>query len=136
MDYNENEEEAIAKGKMVAITTLSVIGVVILIIVIICFAGPKLIDRLVTLRAYRVLKINDENKENIIELLEQEKDNIFPEMKYCDSMYKIEYNDLFPDGTDYTIYCKDEKSISFGIDKVGEDVLHSYIHKNGYDEIR
>lgn len=137
MEYNENEEEVMAKGKMIAVTTLSVIGVITLLTFVVCFVGPKLIDRLVTLREYRVLKITDDNREQIIKLLEQEKEHIGPaEMRYCDSMYKIEFTDLFPDGTDYTIYCKEEKNISLGIDKVGEDVLHTYIEENGYDSVR
>ena len=49
---------------------------------------------------------------------------------------KIEYYNTFPDGTNYTIYCKDTDNIGFSIDKVGEDKLQSYIYKYGDMERR
>ena len=61
---------------------------------------------------------------------------MFYNNNYCDSMYKIEYYNMFPDGTDYTIYCKEEDNINFGIDKVGEDTLATYIKNQGYIEKR
>ena len=94
-------------------------------------------DKIKVIKKYYILDINDKNRNTIINLLEQEKDNIFPNANvYCDSLYKIEYYNQFPDGTSYKIYCKAEENINFGIDKVGEDVLKSYIYENGYTELR
>ena len=119
------------KNKKDLIILFSVI-VIIFVVIVGCIYGAPLIFKI---KIYRSLNITEDNKNKIIELIELEKENIlFP--RTCDSMYKIEYWDMFPDGTNYTIYCKEEKNIEFSIDKVGEDVLHSYIKKYGKDKIR
>lgn len=119
------------KNKKDLIILFSVI-VIIFVVIVGCIYGAPLIFKI---KIYRSLNITEDNKNKIIELIELEKENIlFP--RTCDSMYKIEYRDMFPDGTNYTMYCKEEKNIEFSIDKVGEDVLHSYIKKYGKDKIR
>ena len=134
MDFNE-EEIVKTKSKMYVITTFSVIGVIILFILIFIFSIKFTIND-VSKKTYYVLDVTNKNKNEVIELLEQEKENMFYNNYYCDSIYKIEYYNMFPDGTDYTIYCKEEDNINFGIDKSGEDVLATYIYDNGYTEKR
>lgn len=134
MDFNE-EEIVKTKSKMYVITTFSVIGVIILFILIFIFSINSTINDF-SKKTYYVLDVTNKNKNEVIELLEQEKENMFYNNNYCDSMYKIEYYNMFPDGTDYTIYCKEEDNINFGIDKVGEDTLATYIKNQGYIEKR
>ena len=134
MNFND-EEIAKTKGKMYAITTFAVIGTIIIFILISIFGIKSSFNNL-SLKKYYVLDINNENKDMIIELFNQEKENIFYTHSYCETMYKIEYYNSFPDGTNYTMYCKDEDNIEFGIDKVGEDTLATYIRNQGYIEKR
>lgn len=134
MDFNE-EEIVKTKSKMYVITTFSVIGVIIFFILIFIFSINSTIND-VSKKTYYVLDVTNKNKNEVIELLEQEKENMFYNNNYCDSIYKIEYYNMFPDGTDYTIYCKEEDNINFGIDKVGEDTLAIYIKSQGYIEKR
>lgn len=130
------DEKEVVKAKMYAITTLSVIGVIIIIIIAGYLSIKSYFDSLFTTKTvYFVLNVDDSNRDRIIELFANEKENIYNQ-NYCDSIYKIEYHHLFPDGTDYTMYCKDEENISFSIDKVGEDTLATYIHENGMRETR
>lgn len=132
LNYDENDEQMKRKTKIYTITTFSVIGAIIVFIII----GILSINAFFTKKEYFVLNVNDKNKYKVIELFEKEKENIFYTKDYCDSIYKIEYYNLFPDGTSYTMYCKDEKNITFGIDKVGEDTLATYIYENGKREIK
>ena len=131
MNYKKNntEEAILLKGKKIAKITLLIICIIVVCLIVASFY----VYRSFTTKTYIELKINNDNRAIILNLLEQEKDNISisQKIKYCDSMYKIEYMDGFPDGTNYTIYCKEENNIEFSIDKVGEDVLHTYILKNG-----
>lgn len=121
--FKKNRNKLILIISVITITFILIVG---------CIYGASLIFKI---KIYRSLKITEDNKNKIIELIELEKENIlFP--RTCDSMYKIEYRDMFPDGTNYTIYCKEEKNIEFSIDKIGEDVLHSYIKKYGKDKIK
>ena len=121
-----------------AIIILSIFAislVIILFILIFMFSINSTINDF-SKKTYYVLDVTNKNKNEVIELLEQEKENMFYNNNYCDSMYKIEYYNMFPDGTDYTIYCKEEDNINFGIDKVGEDTLATYIKNQGYIEKR
>lgn len=131
MDFNENDEEIKAKGRMIAITTLSVIGAIIIFVIIGIFFVKSFFTELVKSENY-VLEINNNNnnkdKDKIIELLKNEN------QKYCDSIYKIEYRQLFPNDQDVKIYCKDEDNINFGIYDTSE--LITYIHNNGTLERR
>lgn len=124
-----NDDEIITKGKMY----IFIVIVVILVIVFICLSvyfSFKALDEDLSKKYYYYVDINDKNKDEIISLLHEEKDNMIG-TNYCDSMYKIEYYNIFPNGTSYTIYCKDTDNINFSIDKVGEDKLQSYIYKYG-----
>lgn len=137
LNFDENDEIIKTKSKMYVITTLSITGVIILFVVISIFSIKSVFNSLlITKNEYFALNIDDKNKDKIIELFNNEKENIFPNKNYCESIYKIEYYHLFPDGTQYTMYCKDEDGITFGIDKVGEDTLATYIYENGKREIK
>lgn len=136
MSFNEDdiEEEVIkSKSKMYAITTVFIIIAIIVIIFSVWFIIKSSVNGLLHPKTrYHILDINQDNKSEIINLYIQEMNN----EKYCESMYKIEYNYSFPDGKDYTMYCKDGNNIRFAIDKGGEDTLATYIEQNGYNEIR
>lgn len=109
------------------------IYIIIILLIILFVIVPLVIRLMIYKRTYYSLDISSENRNYIIELLEKEKTNIFnaSSENYCNSLYKIEYSNPFPDGTDYKIYCKDEKDITFNIDKASKDVLSDYIYKNG-----
>ena len=136
MSFNEDdiEEEIIkSKSKMYAITTVFIIIAIIVMIFSVWFSIKSSFNGLLHSKTrYHILDINQDNKNEIINLYIQQMNND----KYCESMYKIEYHYSFPDGTDYTIYCKDGDNIKFSIDKGGEDTLAIYIDQNGYNEIR
>ncbi len=132
MEFNEDEIKT--KGKMYNF----IIIVVILVIVFICLSiyfSFKALGEDLSKKYYYYVDINNQNKDEIMSLLNEETDNMTG-INYCDSMYKIEYYNTFPDGTNYTIYCKDTDNIGFSIDKVGEDKLQSYIYKYGDMERR
>lgn len=89
---------------------------------------------------YMYLKINDNNRYEITELLKQQEDEMFGKSvnKSFDTCYKnlfrIEVIHLFPDGEDYTMYCGKEK-IEFSIDSSNYE-LSNYIGKNGHQWFR
>lgn len=133
MKLEETEEEAIKKGKRIANITFIIIGIVVSLIIISIF----LIKNILESKEYFVLEVNDKNRDKVLELLNNEKENMsYKNDYYCNSIYKIEFFRLFPDGTNYTIYCKNEENINFDIDKVGIDTLEKYIYENGKKEIR
>ncbi len=115
------------------IKTKRKIYTIIIVLIALFIIVPLSVILIINRRTYYVLDINSENRNYIIELLEKEKTNIFnaSSKDYCSSLYKIEYSTSFPDGNDYKIYCKDEKNITFSIDKDGKDVLEKYIYENG-----
>lgn len=84
---------------------------------------------------YRYVKINDNNREVIKELIKEQKNKMFNNTKDVDfnkcinSMNKIEMEYLFPDGENYQIYCKNKK-YNFSLDDVNYD-LPNYIYNNG-----
>ena len=84
---------------------------------------------------YIYLKINNDNKEHIISLLQEQEENMFNlEGKiYLNTCYKnlkrIEVVYLFPDGEDYILYCQEEQ-ISFSLDNPNYS-LPRYVGKNG-----
>ncbi len=135
-----NDEEDNIKRTEEIVKTIALFVVIIPIIFIITIFTIKDIftsSNLKYMEKFYILDVNNENKSTIISLIEQEKDYIGLNSKlYCDSLYRIEYYNMFPDGTHYTIYCKDEENINFGIDKVGEDVLKNYIYENGFSELK
>lgn len=128
MDLTEKEVIKTKRKIYIIITLLIVLFIII----------PLVVRLMIYRRTYYVLDINNENRNYIIELLEKEKTNIFnaSSENYCNSLYKIEYSNSFPDGTDYKIYCKDEKDITFSMDKDGKDVLEKYIYENGKKKTR
>ena len=94
------EEELIkAKLKIVIVTVLTIFILIVVSIYIISNSISKIENK----KDYYVLELD--NKEEIIKLLEE--DNI----KYCESMYKIEYYYTFPHSSTTTIYCMEEENI-------------------------
>lgn len=140
MKFNdEDEEENIKRTEEIVkiIAFFVVIIPVIFIVLIITVSSIFTSSNIKYMEKFYILDVNNENKSIIINLIEQEKENISSNSKlYCDSLYRIEYYNMFPDGTHYTIYCNDEENINFGIDKVGDDVLKNYIYENGFSELK
>ena len=132
---NFEEETRKTKIKIITITVLVVFGFLFFLVFLPLFLVNSFFSSTTT-TTYYVLKIDEENKEKVRSLLKQERPHMSlgkNDFTSCD-MEKIEYYTMFPDGTSYTLYCKNQKDISFGIDKVGEDVLKSYIYENGTKE--
>ena len=127
------EETAKTKGKLYAMTILAVVGVLIVVILSIENFTSQM-GKTLTEQTYYYVEINDPNRTEIMNLLVAEKGS--DEQFYCDTMYKIEYVAMFPDGTFYTIYCQEQPNINFSIDKVGDDSLKDYIYHNGKMEKR
>ena len=140
MKFNDEDEkenikrtEEIVKTVAFFVVIIPVIFIVLIITVLSIFTSSNI----KYMEKFYILDVNNENKSIIINLIEQEKENISSNSKlYCDSLYRIEYYNMFPDGTHYTIYCNDEENINFGIDKVGDDVLKKYIYENGFTELK
>ena len=132
---NLNEEEVMRKGNRLGCIVLIIIGIVVISSIIVIVSIYKMFTSPIP-RKYYVLDVNDNNKEEVIQLFENEKENIFRTEKYCDSIYKIEYYNTFAHGTDYTMYCMNEENISFGLNTSGIDSLAKYIRENGYAEKR
>ena len=138
MKFNDEDEnirrtEEIVKTVAFFVVIIPVIFTVLIITVSSIFTSSNI----KYMEKFYILDVNNENKSIIINLIEQEKENISSSSKlYCDSLYRIEYYNMFPDGTHYTIYCNDKENINFGIDKVGDDVLKNYIYENGFTELK
>ena len=124
MEFNDEEEIVKNKSKMYTITILSVIGVIILFINISVFSVKSFFND-VSKHKYYVLDVNTENKYEIISLLKEEN------IKYCESIYKIEYEQLFPNDKSAKIYCQNEKDVEFSISDNKESQLANYIYNNG-----
>ncbi len=124
MEFNDEEEIIKTKSKMYTITILSVIGFIVLSITIFVFSIKSLFYD-VSKHKYYVLDINTENKDKIIYLLKEEN------IKYCESIYKIEYEQLFPNDKSAKIYCQNEKDVEFSIYDNKESQLANYIYNNG-----
>lgn len=75
---------------------------------------------------YYELKVDKNNRLEVIEMLKKE------DKRYCDSVYKLEMRQLFPDDKSLTIYCKDE-ILGDGIcDGCGiESNIPWYMYKHG-----
>lgn len=124
MEFNDEEEIIKTKSKMYTITILSVIGVIILFITIFVFSVKSFFND-ASKHKYYVLDVNTENKDKIIFLLKEEN------IKYCESIYKIEYEQLFPNDKSAKIYCRNEKDVEFTISDNKESQLANYIYNNG-----
>ena len=129
MDNDNNEKLIKVKGNVIAIITLSIIGFVIIILIVIMISVKSFFEDL-SKDKYYVLYVNKNNKEKIISLLKQENN------KYCKSIYKIEYTQLFPNDKSAKIYCSNEPDITFGIFDNKSIELANYIQENGIVEIR
>lgn len=126
---NEIEKEKIkTKGKMVAITTLSIISVVVFFIGIIIYFTKSFLND-IEKHIYYFVEINDNNKEEIITLLNDEN------IEYCDSIYKIEYERILTGDIISKIYCNNEENISLNIYN-GDSKIINYIHEYGNIEKR
>lgn len=128
MNFNDNEEITETKYKMYSITTLSIITVIIIFIGMVIFSTRTFFNAL-DKHKYYVVEVNDDNKENIISLLENEN------LKYCESIYKIEYERVFTGDIFSKIYCQNEDNISLSIYD-DESKLIQYIRENGSVEKR
>ncbi len=129
---NDDYEKVKKTGDIYARVALTIIAILTIFVIIVII----MIKSFFTKKEYFVLDVNDKNRDKVIELFKNEKENISYNKNYCDTIYKIEYHHLFPDGTEYTMYCKDEDNISFSIDKVGKDTLQTFIYENGKREIK
>ena len=89
---------------------------------------------------YTYINVNNDNKEKIISLLQEQEDNMFikDKDKIKNECYKklnrIEVVFRFPDGEDYTLYCGKNK-ISFSLDNSNYN-LPKYISENGHIGLR
>ena len=129
MDDLEKYEEEKTKGKMFAITTISVIIAIIVFITLGIFSIKAFFKDLST-HKYYVLEVNELNKQEVITMLENE------DKKYCESLYKIEYTTLFPNGINAKIYCNDEEDIYIPIEDDKPSEIINYISRNGNLEKR
>ena len=124
MDNDNNEEIIKTKGKMYAITTLSIISIIILFFVIgLYFIKSFCNDFFKYKENYYSLDITNNNKEQIISFLKAK------EIDYCESLYKIEYIYSFPHREEITIYCKNEQNVNLYTDNNND--LVEYIKNNG-----
>ena len=113
---------------------------VILISILFLFIIFRVLLFLGKIQDYRYLNINNDNKENIINLLQEQEENMFNlktniNLNICyKNIEKIEVVFLFPDGENYVIYCKENK-ISFSLDSANYN-LSKYINENGHTGFR
>ena len=88
---------------------------------------------------YTYINVNNDNKEKIIALLQEQEDNMFLEdgdtsKNECyKKLKRIEVIFRFPDGEDYSLYCGKNK-ISFSLDNANYN-LPNYISENGHRRI-
>lgn len=117
-------EEVKTKGKIIVVTTVSIIGVLILLVIMSVYFMKSMTDEILKHREnYYALDINDSNRPEIMSLLESKN------TPYCESMYKMEYINSFPHSESIVIYCKDEKDIHLRGDS--NSGLMEYIQGNG-----
>ncbi|MFR5856630.1 MAG: hypothetical protein ACLUFU_02325 [Bacilli bacterium] len=114
---------------------LFLIMLVISIFILILFIVFKMLLFLGKIQDYKCLLINNDNKENIINLLQEQEENMFnlkTNINLSDCYKKIERIEavyFFPDGENYVIYCKENK-VSFSLDNSNYN-LPKYISENG-----
>lgn len=105
LDDNEYIENKKGKLKLFYIITFLVMGVLIMMVVFAMMIVNFILSD-TGKNEYYVLEVNQENKEQIISLLEKEN------KPYCESIYKIEYEQLFPNDKIAKVYCRNGKKIS------------------------
>jgi len=79
-------------------------------VLVVCFILFKSFIVELSKKDYYSIDITEDNKSKILELLEERN------IEYCESIYKIEFMQNFPDDKSGEIYCSDEKNIYFVID--------------------
>ena len=114
---------------------LSIISIVVLFAFIFI-----LLNLFGIIREYKYIKINDNNKEEIVLLLKGQKHNMFNTSKDFDlnqcieSVNRLEVEYMFPDGENYVIYCNNNKYF-FSLDNTDFD-LPNYLYENGKTSYR
>jgi len=105
----QNIEQEIQKCKKIGKITIFIICGLIMVLVV-CFILFKSFIVELSKKDYYSIDITEDNKSKILELLEERN------IEYCESIYKIEFMQNFPDDKSGEIYCSDEKNIYFVID--------------------
>ncbi len=121
----EKEKTKVKIWMYILIIFVSVGGVVWFIYSI--YLSFKALGEDLSKNTYHVLELTDDTKKEIVTILENENKN------YCESMYKIEWNHIFPHGTNIKIYCKDTENIIFNS---SDSEMLKYINDNGIIERR
>lgn len=129
MNYNEDDEIVKTKGKMYAVTALTVIFTIIIFMFVIIIS-IKSCDQTLTKHKYYILKVTDTNKSEVLNLLKDDK------KQYCNSIFKIELNGFLTNDKKLKIYCKNEENIEFSISDNNESKIITYIYDNGKIENR
>ncbi len=122
LHFDENYIEIKTKSKMYVITTISIICVIIIFVGLTIFSFKSIFTEFEK-HKYYIAEVNDNNKEEIISLLNNEN------IEYCGSIYKIEYERNFIGAIFSTIYCKSEDSISFCFRKHNDSKIIQYINE-------
>lgn len=98
----------------------------LIMILVFCFILFKSFIVELAKKDYYYIDITENNRSKIIELLEERN------IEYCESIYKIEFMQNFPDDKSGEIYCLDKKNIYFIIDdSTMKNDLVDYIKNNG-----
>lgn len=105
----QNIEQEIQKCKKIGKITIFIICGLIMVLVVCLILFKSFIVEL-SKKDYYSIDITEDNKSKILELLEERN------IEYCESIYKIEFMQNFPDDKSGEIYCSDEKNIYFVID--------------------
>ena len=132
-DYDKQNDLEKEKTKLkIWLCTISILILVAGIILFIysIYASIKSLGNDLSMHTFHVVEIDFNNKNEIISILEKENRN------YCESMYKIEYESLFPNDYNVKIYCMNEDDISFGVADNEHSNLINHIHDNGIIEKR
>lgn len=121
----QNIEREIQKCKKNGKITIFIICGFITVLVL-CFILFKSFIVELSKKDYYHIDITENNRTKIIELLEE------TNIEYCESIYKIEFMQNFPDDKSGEIYCLDKKNIYFIIDdSMIKNDLVDYIRNNG-----
>lgn len=121
-------KKRILKIFLIMLVILTFMLLLLIILGILLFLGK--------VQDYTYLNINNSNKEKIINLLQEQEENMFYlkdniDLNVCyKNIKRIEVIYRFPDGEDYTIYCKEDK-VSFSLDNANYN-LPNYLSKNGH----
>ena len=98
----------------------------LIMILVFCFILFKSFIVELAKKDYYYIDITENNRSKIIELLEERN------IEYCESIYKIEFMQNFPDDKSGEIYFLDKKNIYFIIDdSTMKNDLVDYIKNNG-----